>query len=469
MDRQTQPREMVFCHQCENEWYRDEHGLVCPDCESEFTEIIEANHDPREPEHDDISLPQGHHMHNHPTFGHDPGADAPDPDEADISHFFSLHGTIHRSMTPLGGQTHQAPQQNQQQNRQQAGPFGGHVADNFFSMVTQMMGGPRQMPMPQQGRPQSPPDQPPDQANVHVRHGGGNGFTYTTTLLYPRDANHAQPPNQPVGNVGDLLGAFFGGMAPPGGAAPVPAGHGHNPDGLFGLGGPFGAIFASLMNPANAQHGDAVYTQEALDRIITQLMEQHQSGNAPGPASAEAIASLPKKGVDESMLDESGKAECSICMDEVARGEEVTTLPCTHWFHFECVKAWLSEHDTCPQCRAGIMPKPDQNAHAQQQQQQARSPDQPPLHDPQWGQNSASTTTTTTIPGTYGSATVAHPWTLPDSPTRDRHPSRDTRRTSDSAGPSDSGGGSLISSMRRAFGGGGGSGNGSDGAGRSPR
>ena len=33
-------RELVYCHLCENEWYRDEHGLQCPQCESEIVEIV---------------------------------------------------------------------------------------------------------------------------------------------------------------------------------------------------------------------------------------------------------------------------------------------------------------------------------------------------------------------------------------------------------------------------------------------
>lgn len=44
MDRAN--RELVFCHQCENEWYRDEHGLVCPECTSEFTEVVSLFPDP---------------------------------------------------------------------------------------------------------------------------------------------------------------------------------------------------------------------------------------------------------------------------------------------------------------------------------------------------------------------------------------------------------------------------------------
>lgn len=105
---------------------------------------------------------------------------------------------------------------------------------------------------------------------------------------------------------------------------------------------------------ANGQMGDFVYSQEGLDRIVTQLMEQTASSNAPGPAPQAAIDNLPRRVVDEEMLGAEHKAECSICMDEVNIGEEVTVLPCKHWFHHTCVGAWLKEHDTCPHCRKGI-------------------------------------------------------------------------------------------------------------------
>lgn len=34
------PRDVVFCHQCEHEWYQDEACLICPRCEGEITEIV---------------------------------------------------------------------------------------------------------------------------------------------------------------------------------------------------------------------------------------------------------------------------------------------------------------------------------------------------------------------------------------------------------------------------------------------
>lgn len=105
--------------------------------------------------------------------------------------------------------------------------------------------------------------------------------------------------------------------------------------------------------------GDFVYSQEGLDRIVSQLMEQTATSNAPGPAAQNDIDSLARKPVSEDMLGPEHTAECSICMDEVNLDEQVTVLPCKHWFHHQCVSAWLAEHDTCPHCRKGITNHPD--------------------------------------------------------------------------------------------------------------
>lgn len=123
-------------------------------------------------------------------------------------------------------------------------------------------------------------------------------------------------------------------------------------------------LIPMLIDPRNAQHGDAVFSQEALDRVMSQLMEQNAT-NGPPPAPQEVINQLPKKKIDETMLGNDGQAECSICMDNVEIGTEVTVLPCQHWFHFECIESWLKEHDTCPHCRKPITPE-DQRSQPQQ-------------------------------------------------------------------------------------------------------
>lgn len=110
----------------------------------------------------------------------------------------------------------------------------------------------------------------------------------------------------------------------------------------------------SLLTPGNGQYGDAVYTQEALDRIVSSMMEHNPQSNAAPPASEDAINKLEKKTVDESMLGPEGKAECTICIEELNKGDIVVYLPCKHWFHEECANMWLREHNTCPICRSPI-------------------------------------------------------------------------------------------------------------------
>lgn len=79
-------------------------------------------------------------------------------------------------------------------------------------------------------------------------------------------------------------------------------------------------------------------------------------------ASAAAVALLPKKKADKSMLGPDGEAECLVCMETFVLDIDLTGLRCTHWFHSECIGRWLGEHDSCPTCRQSIMPKASDSA-----------------------------------------------------------------------------------------------------------
>lgn len=201
----------------------------------------------------------------------------------------------------------------------------------------------------------------------------GGRFTYTTGGPMRPGNMDGQPPDlvsyapppfptldyrrrpRPVGlmaspdEMNSIIGSLFGPAGQQGGGNGMPPG--------------LQNLFAAMLNPVNARSGDAVYSQEALDHIISTLMEQHPASNAPGPASPDAISALPKKKLGEKELGPEGKGECSVCMDDVTIGEEVVFLPCSHWFHEACASAWLSEHNTCPICRKGIegeaTPPPD--------------------------------------------------------------------------------------------------------------
>lgn len=42
---------------------------------------------------------------------------------------------------------------------------------------------------------------------------------------------------------------------------------------------------------------------------------------------------------------------CLICQEDFAAEERPTCIPCGHAFHPDCLKPWLSDHNTCPTCR----------------------------------------------------------------------------------------------------------------------
>ncbi|KAI0388274.1 hypothetical protein F5Y17DRAFT_453435 [Xylariaceae sp. FL0594] len=85
------------------------------------------------------------------------------------------------------------------------------------------------------------------------------------------------------------------------------------------------SIRAAIMYP-NAIHADVAYSQEHLDRIVSELMELNPRSNTPPPAAEDAIASLPKK-LDKEMLGPELKGECTIYIDELKVGALLAGSP----------------------------------------------------------------------------------------------------------------------------------------------
>lgn len=46
---------------------------------------------------------------------------------------------------------------------------------------------------------------------------------------------------------------------------------------------------------------------------------------------------------------------CSICQEDMKKGERVRWLPCqetrNHAFHTACIDPWIKDHSSCPTCR----------------------------------------------------------------------------------------------------------------------
>ncbi|KAG1783589.1 hypothetical protein EV702DRAFT_1175627 [Suillus placidus] len=104
---------------------------------------------------------------------------------------------------------------------------------------------------------------------------------------------------------------------------------------------------------AGGRWGDYVFNQEALDQVITQIMEN--SASRPIPATEDIINNLPREVLMERspLLDK----DCAVCKEQFQLGTEdpeeqvIVTLPCKHPFHQPCILPWLKSSGTCPVCR----------------------------------------------------------------------------------------------------------------------
>ncbi|KAK4238080.1 hypothetical protein C8A03DRAFT_44132 [Achaetomium macrosporum] len=392
--------ESVFCHACQSDWYRNEHeSLICPSCGSSFTEIvsesIDFNNDPREghgmprrgwdsdPEEADIL----EHLRDESPFS----GDRTNLSDAGLGHFARMLGGFGGARA--GTETAEGPSEPRSRLRDRGeGPdlVGGDAILRHFAEILNDFETSR--------APRGNPEPGARTLHTTVRTGPFGTQTRVTITsgtvrsgpqVLPNFGTYVIPRRTRIGaialinnniaranpnDLSRLFGQLFG--SPWVDELDQRERRGGEPGSPFG--GGLHDFLESLYNPAAAVHGDAVFTQEALDRIITQLMEASPHTNGAPPASQAAIESLQKKRVDEEMLGADGKAECTICMDEISKGAEVTVLPCKHWYHGECVVLWLREHNTCPVCRMSIDNREGGNnsGNARRGSQQAQSSQQ---------------------------------------------------------------------------------------------
>ncbi|KAK0208708.1 hypothetical protein DFS33DRAFT_1305126 [Desarmillaria ectypa] len=130
------------------------------------------------------------------------------------------------------------------------------------------------------------------------------------------------------------------------------------------LGGPTGSLndmFARGFGAENGRMGDYVFNQEALDQIITQLMESN--AHHPVPATDQIMGKLPREVLE--IGSPTLRKDCAVCKEQFSLetedpGEQVVvTLPCSHPFHEPCILPWLKSSGTCPVCRHQLVPQPD--------------------------------------------------------------------------------------------------------------
>ena len=108
-----------------------------------------------------------------------------------------------------------------------------------------------------------------------------------------------------------------------------------------------------LTSELNIYSGDAGLEEQLwhLEDVVTLLREREEMQKTINRMLKEesarsieiAVAAMPTRPIDASMLDDLGHAECYICRDRVNLGEVVTVpVGCSHWSHADCIHGWAT-------------------------------------------------------------------------------------------------------------------------------
>ncbi|XVE68833.1 hypothetical protein DITRI_Ditri09bG0101700 [Diplodiscus trichospermus] len=99
-----------------------------------------------------------------------------------------------------------------------------------------------------------------------------------------------------------------------------------------------------------------VRREDDLEARVAELSIQ-EAVLKPVPATKQSIQALRKVKLQGSCTDEN----CMICMEQLSSGtQEVSSMPCSHLFHGDCIEEWLNRSHHCPLCR---FPMPTESDH----------------------------------------------------------------------------------------------------------
>lgn len=103
----------------------------------------------------------------------------------------------------------------------------------------------------------------------------------------------------------------------------------------------FNALFAALINPSR------------MDTFSG-------NNNRPAGLTTEQIAdnsTVMTYAATDDTNNQPSSSICSICTLEYEPQQQIRSLDhCDHAFHTSCIDRWLSDHNTCPLCRANVIP-----------------------------------------------------------------------------------------------------------------
>ncbi|CAH8326527.1 unnamed protein product [Eruca vesicaria subsp. sativa] len=92
-------------------------------------------------------------------------------------------------------------------------------------------------------------------------------------------------------------------------------------------------------------------TPESINALPTHKFKLKKSRSSGSSTSEGGVVAA---GTDKERVISGEDAVCCICLAKYANNEELRELPCSHFFHKECVDKWLKINASCPLCKSDV-------------------------------------------------------------------------------------------------------------------
>ncbi|CAI0414853.1 unnamed protein product [Linum tenue] len=91
-------------------------------------------------------------------------------------------------------------------------------------------------------------------------------------------------------------------------------------------------------------------TPESINALPTYKFKSNKRDGNAGGIDGGVVAA----GTEKERIISGEDAVCCICLGKYANNDELRELPCSHFFHKECVDKWLKINASCPLCKSEV-------------------------------------------------------------------------------------------------------------------
>ncbi|KAL0323888.1 UNVERIFIED_CONTAM: E3 ubiquitin-protein ligase [Sesamum calycinum] len=97
-------------------------------------------------------------------------------------------------------------------------------------------------------------------------------------------------------------------------------------------------------------------TQDSINSLPTYKFKvrKNKSGGDKENSSSAGEGGIVAAGTEKERAISGEDAVCCICLAKYVHNDELREMPCSHFFHKDCVDKWLKINATCPLCKAEV-------------------------------------------------------------------------------------------------------------------